>query len=934
VNGVGTVNVVAVESLQAAASTTTAGVTTEAAVQAPAVNSCSTVGTQDVAVLMMNQGAGGAAYPLGITPTYLQNEYFSSTPKSLPTYWNETSPNLTSASGQVFVPFTLDRVYTCAETNALATKAIALAQAGGVDLSGYSRVSIVFPTDNSCGFGGLGDVGCRAPDAQVTHPYSVSWIPIFSTYTGATDLWGTLAHELGHNLGLGHGNSLDFGTTTLGTLDYKPIPPNGGATSSNTAVNLEYGDKFSVMGLSQCGGQYSAFAKTQYLDWLPFSDFYETTSGGNFILSPFEVTGGPRAVRVLRDAATSSWLWLEYRQPQGAYDSLLQGCLPGTNVYQGALGYYESPGSTDGHLFLLDFHPSATPNDFKNAALLPGESWSDPFSPISLNVTNANASGMSVSVSYNQPCHSAVASAPTFAANGATGSIFVTAPSDCSWQASTGTSWLSFTGATSGTGSGFVPFSLSNNTGAEQRLGFVTVSRISVPVSQKGTATYIKPMSPSLGSGIQAAIPFTFDNPLGSTDVNYARIIFGNTEMCEIDMSQSSGFVGFFIWDASTQSFSPFIAPGDNVTYGTSACSLTGTGTTVTHVGNQLQVTLNMSFNLNFAGSHRVAVSACDGAFPFTCSSDITVGTWQVPLTAAINQLTPSTGKQGTSLSVTAFGTNTHFSDTSTIVVSGTGVTVTGISAFSPTQISGTFNIDAAAAAGVRTVTIASGAEVLTTGFTVGASGQVSVAPATLMFTKQAVGTTSAPLHLILTNTGSASLAISSINAVGEFGSTHNCGMSLAVNASCTINITFSPSFGGYRHGNVIINDDSAGAPHFVAITGMGEASLTILRPGRDPRPTTTTIAQNSVRSLSVALPASRSADANVSCQAGGSLKCSITSVSYGVSGPVYDLEIRSAQAKPGRYNVRLLTRSGRSKLSYLIPVEVEKEQGDEEELQ
>ncbi|HET9695211.1 MAG TPA: choice-of-anchor D domain-containing protein, partial [Terriglobales bacterium] len=611
-------------------------------------------------------------------------------------------------------------------------------------------------------------------------------------------------------------------------------------------------------------------------------------------------------------------------------DSLLQGCLPGTNVYQGALGYYESPASTDGHLFLLDFHPSATPNDFKNGALLPGESWSDPYSPISLNVTNANSSGMSVSVSYNQPCQAAVASAATYAASSASGSIFVTAPADCSWQASSGTSWINFTGATSGTGNGFVPFTLTDNTDAEQRLGFVTVSRVSVAVSQKGAATYIKPMSPSLGSGVQAVIPFVFDDPLGSNDVNYARFFFGNSEQCEIDMSQSSGFVGFFVWDATTQTFSPFIAPGDNVTYGTSACSLTGTGTTVARVGNQLQVSLNMSFNLNFAGSHRVAVSACDGAFTFGCSSDITLGTWQVPLAAAINQLTPNTGKQGTSLSVTAFGTNTHFADTSSIVVSGTGVTVTGISAFSPTQISGTFNIDAAAPAGQRTVTITTGTEVLTTSFTVGASGQVSVAPGTLTFAKQAVGTTSAAQPLTLTNTGSAALGISSINAVGEFGATHNCGMSLAVGASCTINVTFSPLLGGYRHGNVIINDDSAGAPHFIALTGLGEASVTILRPDRSQRFGTTSMAQGGVRSLSVMLPASRSADSQVTCKSGGALACSVTGISYGVAGTIYDLEVRSLKAAEGRYDLRLLMQDGRLRRSFVIPVEVKADSEDD----
>jgi hypothetical protein len=283
-------------------------------------------------------------------------------------------------------------------------------------------------------------------------------------------------------------------------------------------------------------------------------------------------------------------------------------------------------------------------------------------------------------------------------------------------------------------------------------------------------------------------------------------------------------------------------------------------------------------------------------------------------------------------LSVTTSGTNTHFSDTSSIAVDGGGVAVSGISAYSPTQISATFSIDAAAAPGVRTVTITSGAEVLTTNFTVGASGQVSVSPATLTFSKQAVGSTSAAQHFTLTNTGSATLAINSVNAVGEFGVTHNCGMSLAINASCTINVTFSPLFGGYRHGKVVINDDSAGSPHLLALTGLGEVSVTILRPNRSKRFDTTTITEGSVRTLSVALPASKAASSEVTCKAGGTLACSITSVSYGVSGAVYDLELRPGKATPGRHDVRLLMREGRLRRSFIIPIQVKAESEDDEE--
>ena len=40
-----------------------------------------------------------------------------------------------------------------------------------------------------------------------------------------------------------------------------------------------------------------------------------------------------------------------------------------------------------------------------------------------------------------------------------------------------------------------------------------------------------------------------------------------------------------------------------------------------------------------------------------------------------------------------------------------------------------------------------------------------------------------------------------------DFGSTNNCGASLAVGASCTINVTFSPKTTGARVGTLAVVD-------------------------------------------------------------------------------------------------------------------------------
>ena len=75
------------------------------------------------------------------------------------------------------------------------------------------------------------------------------------------------------------------------------------------------------------------------------------------------------------------------------------------------------------------------------------------------------------------------------------------------------------------------------------------------------------------------------------------------------------------------------------------------------------------------------------------------------------------------------------------------------------------------------------------------------LAPASLNFAAQVIGTTSAAQTLTLSNTGSSpldgfTLSIAGANAA-SFAETDNCGAELATNSSCTISITFKPTAAG-----------------------------------------------------------------------------------------------------------------------------------------
>ncbi|GIF48094.1 ASPM-SPD-2-Hydin domain-containing protein [Asanoa ferruginea] len=97
----------------------------------------------------------------------------------------------------------------------------------------------------------------------------------------------------------------------------------------------------------------------------------------------------------------------------------------------------------------------------------------------------------------------------------------------------------------------------------------------------------------------------------------------------------------------------------------------------------------------------------------------------------------------------------------------------------------------------------------------------LAVTPGALTFASRQVGTTSAAQQVTVTNTGNASASISSLSVTGDYAQTNNCG-SLAAGASCTANVTFTPTGSGTRTGTLSIASNAPGSPHTVSLTGVG----------------------------------------------------------------------------------------------------------------
>jgi hypothetical protein len=84
------------------------------------------------------------------------------------------------------------------------------------------------------------------------------------------------------------------------------------------------------------------------------------------------------------------------------------------------------------------------------------------------------------------------------------------------------------------------------------------------------------------------------------------------------------------------------------------------------------------------------------------------------------------------------------------------------------------------------------------------------------------LNTTSPPQQLKITNNGTAALNVSNIQTTGDFAQTHACSGSIAIGASCLVQVTFTPTANGVRNGTVVLSDNAVNSPQTVNLVGFG----------------------------------------------------------------------------------------------------------------
>jgi hypothetical protein len=96
--------------------------------------------------------------------------------------------------------------------------------------------------------------------------------------------------------------------------------------------------------------------------------------------------------------------------------------------------------------------------------------------------------------------------------------------------------------------------------------------------------------------------------------------------------------------------------------------------------------------------------------------------------------------------------------------------------------------------------------------------------PASAVYAKQNVGTTSVAKTFTLTNNQSIDLTGIAISTTGHFAvSTTTCEASLNSKARCKISVTFSPTETGTQTGQLIIQDSASNNPQTSNLTGTGK---------------------------------------------------------------------------------------------------------------
>lgn len=379
-------------------------------VQSP--TSVGTTGPQHTAIiLVMAPGVSSHTYANKANTASL---FFdgSLAARSARAFYLEASYGQATVTGASGTPGSASDVYgpysiatSSCDSTTIRNQALAAADLA-VDYNAYHRVvlSIVTP---GCGNGGIGTIRTHSVGTYdgASQRLSISWD--FNNALGSTELNGKIGgvalHEYGHNIGVWHANSLECGASAI---------------SSAACTSDEYGDPSDVMGSSGGYGHLNGVHK-DVLGWLGTRK-QVASAGGSYTLFPYEdVAANTKVLMVPRSRDASGnvvgYYYLEYRKPTVNWTSFTSGRPEygdGVLVHTAGIGspclgcspeFLGPGGGGDSHI--VDTQPASIggTNDFVDAPIAEGQSFVDPGSGVSVQVTSTEPGTANVSLSFAPP---------------------------------------------------------------------------------------------------------------------------------------------------------------------------------------------------------------------------------------------------------------------------------------------------------------------------------------------------------------------------------------------------------------------------------------------------------------------------------------------------------------------------------------------------